>query len=393
MRTIAPGLRAPCGKPSRITRFGLFDKYCPKLMLICVTCQNSFTSANPENGISIPQHRASGSMQFPVEQRPGLVSRRWLFAAAALVPSVSMTRFARSAPAGRNARIVIPYPAGSALDVIARTVMDMTSGKWNRSIVLEHKPGANSNIGTELVSKSEPDGSTLLLTSMAIAVNQYLYPSLSWAPDDLKPLSIVCKVPNVLMVPAGAPYQTLNEFVEFARSNPGKLTYGSAGVGSSFHLCAELFMRATGTTLLHVPYRGSNHALQDLIGNVIDVAFGNVASSLGSIQSGSVRALAVTSLDRVHLLKGVPTVAEAAVPGFEMAAWYGFFSSGKTPEPILESLSADIRSALADPAVVHQFQNELGMQMTNMDRRQSDEFLRAERRKWLNIIRDREIKL
>ena len=152
-------------------------------------------------------------------------------------------------------------------------------------------------------------------------------------------------------------------------------------------------MRATGTTLLHVPYRGSNLALQDLIGNVIDVAFGNIASSLGSIRSGAVRALAVTSLDRVHLLKDVPTVAEAEVPGFDMSAWYGFFSSGRTPEPILESMSDDIRTALADPAVVQRFQNELGMQITNMNRRQSDGFLKAEMSRWLTIIRDKEIKL
>ncbi len=320
------------------------------------------------------------------------MDRRWLLAAAALVSSMSMPQLARSWPA-KNARIVIPYPAGSSLDIIARTVMEMTSGKWNRNVVLEHKPGANSNVGTEFVSKSEPDGSTLLLTSMAVAVNQYLYPSLAWTPEDLKPLSLVCKVPTVLMVPASAPYRTLNEFIGFARANPGKLTYGSAGVGSSFHLCAELFMRATGTTLLHVPYRGSNLALQDLIGNVIDVAFGNVASSLGSIRSGAVRALAVTSLDRVHLLKDVPTVAEGEVAGFEMSAWYGFFSSGRTPESILERISDDIRTALADPAVVKRFQNELGMQMTNMDRQQSDGFLKAEMSRWLAIIRDKGIKL
>lgn len=303
------------------------------------------------------------------------------------------SQFARRALGETPIRIVIPFPAGSNLDVIARAVMDDMSVRRNRTSFLDHKPGANSNIGAEFVSKSEPDGNTLLLTSMAIATNQYLYSSLSWNPDDFKPLSIVCKVPNVLLVPANAPHGSLSEFVRFARSNPGKLTYGSAGVGSSFHLCTELFMRATGTKMLHVPYRGSNLALQDLMAGALDVFFGNVASSLGSIKSGLVKALAVTSSARVPVLKDIPTVAEDAVPGFEMAAWYGFFAPSKTHESILEAMSDDIRSALSSHAVMDSFQGEFGMQMMNMDRVQSGEFLKSEMSRWSTIIREAGIRL
>ena len=293
----------------------------------------------------------------------------------------------------RFVRLIVPFPAGGGTDAIARLLANQLSVVWNQQMVVENKGGGATSIGTEAVTKSEPDGHTVLLQSMPLAVNKFLFKTLSYDPvADLAPVSLVCDYPNVMAVPMSSPAHTVKEFIEYARANPGKATFASSGHGTSVHLSGELFNRMTGLKLLHVPYRGAGPALNDLIPGRVDVMFNNAGGVMPLINSGKLRALGVTSLKRLATLPDVPTVSEAGVPGFDVTAWYAMFVAAKTPEPVIRKMHADTVTALADPDTRARLE-QLGVGVVGSSPQELKAHLAAEMAKWGTIIAEAGIKV
>ncbi|MBK5959838.1 MFS transporter [Rhodoplanes elegans] len=251
----------------------------------------------------------------------------------------------------RPVRIVVAYPPGGTTDILARIVGQHMSETLGQQFIVENKPGAGNNIGTEMVVNSAPDGYTLLLANPANGINASLYKKLSFNfLRDITPVAGIVRVPNVMEVNPSFPAKTVAEFIEYAKANPGKVNMASSGNGTSVHLSGEMLMAMTGIKMTHVPYRGAGPALTDLIAGTVDVIFDNLPSSIAHIQAGKLRALAVTTDTPSDQLPGVPTVA-ATVPGYEASAWFGFGAPKGTPPAVVAKLNAAVNKALADPKV------------------------------------------
>ncbi|AMN44737.1 Bug family tripartite tricarboxylate transporter substrate binding protein [Rhodoplanes sp. Z2-YC6860] len=293
----------------------------------------------------------------------------------------------------RFVRLIVPFPAGGGTDVIARILANRLSVVWGQQMVVENKGGGATSIGTEAVAKSDPDGYAVLLQSLPLAVNKFLFKTLPYDPvADLAPVSLVCDYPNIMAVPASSPAHTVQEFIEYARANPGKATYASSGHGTSVHLSGELFNKMTGLKLLHVPYRGAGPALNDLIPGRVDVMFNNTGAVLPLIAAGKLRALGITSQKRLAVLPGVPTVSEAGVPGFDVTGWYAMFVQAKTPEPVIRKMHADTVTALADPDTRAKLE-QAGVGVVGSSPEELRAHLAAEMAKWGAIIAEAGIKV
>lgn len=254
-------------------------------------------------------------------------------------------------PQGRTVRLVIPFPPGGATDVIGRIMADKIGQIWNQTVIVENKPGAGGNIGVSAVARSDPNGDTFLLASVGIVTNPFLYSKLTYDPaKDFVPVSLVAMVPNLLVVGNHQPFKTVAELIAYAKQNPGKLKYGSSGVGTSVHLCGELFQKMTGTVMTHVPYKGTAQATQDLIGGHIDLIFDNISQILPHVKAGSVRALAITTAKPSPVTPEFVPLAET-VPGFDVSAWFALFAPAKIPPVVLEVYARDAQLAAKDPAV------------------------------------------
>src|SRR6266851_678707 len=263
-----------------------------------------------------------------------------LAATAMLAPAAVRQAQAQSWP-NRFVRLVVPFPPGGGTDAIARVVAGKLSDIWGQQMVVENRGGGATNIAMEAVARAEPDGYTMLITSMPLAVNRFLFPSLNYDPiADLAPVSLICEYPNIMAVPMGSPARSVEDFIAYARANPGKVTFASSGHGTSVHLSGELFKRMARVEMMHVPYRGAGPALNDLIPGRVDVMFNNIGAVMPLIKGGQLRALAVTSLKRAAELPDVPTVSEAGVPGFEVVGWYALFVPAKTPAAVIQKLHA-----------------------------------------------------
>jgi tripartite-type tricarboxylate transporter receptor subunit TctC len=254
-------------------------------------------------------------------------------------------------------RIIVPYTAGGSSDAVARIVGQKLETYLKQPVIIENRPGGNAHIGTEYVAKAAPDGYTLLLAGMTThAAAPALYKKLSYDPiKDFAPITNCIDSPLVVVVHPSVPASSLQELVAYAKANPGKLNYGSAGVGNTLHLAGEVFRMATGTNLVHVPYKGASQALQDLLGGRIQMMIDLPQTPLPQIQAGKLRALAVTGQERLSLLPDVPTTAEAGVPQFRFATWIGLVAPAGTPPAIVQRLHADITRALAQPDVKEAF--------------------------------------
>src|SRR5215510_371539 len=271
-----------------------------------------------------------------------------LAAGAAAFPAVSRTTRAQVYPT-RPVRIVVPFPPGGGADIAARVLGQWLSERLGQPVVIENKPGGGTNIGVQAVVNSSPDGYTLLFVTDSNASNATLYGALPFNfLRDIVPVAGVARVPMVMVVNPLVPAKMLAEFITHANANPGKVNMASAGVGTGVHLAGELFKAMTGVNMIHVPYRGSALALTDLIGGQVQVMFPSLPSALPYIQSGAVRALAVTSSARLEALPDVATIADT-VPGFEASGWFGIGAPRNTPSEIVERLNKDINLALADP--------------------------------------------
>jgi tripartite-type tricarboxylate transporter receptor subunit TctC len=311
-----------------------------------------------------------------------------LAAASAVAPGLAGRASAQSAWPNRYVRLVVPFPPGGGTDAIARVVSVKLSEMWGQNMVVENRGGGATNIGTEAVARAEPDGYTILLQSMPLAVNQFLFPSIPYDPiADLAPVSLLCDYPNVMAVPNNSPAHSVTEFIAYAKANRGKISFASSGHGTSVHLSGELFKRMAGIEMLHVPYRGAGPAFNDLIPGRVDVMFNNTGAVLPLIQGGKLRGLAVTSAKRWPGVPQLPTIAEAGVPGFDVTSWYGFFAPAKTPPEIIRKLHADTVTILNDPPTRQKLEG-LGVGVIGSTPAELGTYLKAEMAKWGPVIKE-----
>ncbi len=277
-------------------------------------------------------------MQYPVRR-----------ALAALVTVAGLVAAAAAQYPNKPIKWVVPYPPAGTTDVLARIVAQWLSENIGQQVLVENKPGAGNNIGTEFVINSPPDGYTMLLVNPANGINASLYKKLPFNfVRDIAPVAGLVRSPNVMEVTNKLPVKTVAEFIAYCKANPGKVSMASSGNGTSTHLSGELFKSMTGCNMVHVPYKGAGPALTDLIGGQVQVFFDNLPSSAGHLKSGNLRALAVTSTTRDPSFPDVPTVADT-VPGYEATAWFGVGMPKGTPREAIDKMNAAINKALADP--------------------------------------------
>ncbi len=249
----------------------------------------------------------------------------------------------------RPIRWIVPYPPGGTTDILARIMGQWLSEHLGQQVLIDNRPGAGNNIGTEIAVKSTPDGYTVFLVNPANAINATLYSKLPFNfLNDMVPVAGLVRVPNVMEVTMSLPVKSVPEFISYVKANPGKVILASSGAGTSVHLSGELFMSMTGIKMTHVPYKGAGPAFPDLIGGQVHVMFDNMPSSIEFIRGGKLRALAVTTAKRSAQLPNVPTVAET-VPGYEASAWFGMGAPKGTPPDVIARLNREINAALADP--------------------------------------------
>jgi tripartite-type tricarboxylate transporter receptor subunit TctC len=289
----------------------------------------------------------------------------------------------------RPIRLVVPFPPGGSADILGRALGQKLGEGLGQSVVVENRPGAGTAIAAELVAKAAPDGYTLMLgTVSSHAINPALNPKLPFDPlRDFTPIAPVAAIPFALLVHPSVPARTLPEFVGYARSKPGKLDYSSAGSGTSNHLAGELFEAMTGTHMVHIPYRGSAPALQDLIAGRVSVMFDLVLTAAPHVRSGAVRALAVTGAKRSAALPDVPTVAESGLPGYEVSAWFGVFGPAGLPQPVVDRLNAEIARALAAPDLQQRLASQ-GAETLAGSPDQFAAYLKGEVAKWAKVVRN-----
>jgi tripartite-type tricarboxylate transporter receptor subunit TctC len=313
-----------------------------------------------------------------------------LAAGAALLPAVSRFAWAQTYPT-RPVRIVVGFAAGGAPDILARLFGQWLSDRLGQPFVIENRTGAGGNIATEAVVLAPADGHTLLLTSMGNAVNASLFERLNYNfLRDVAPVAGISREPLGMEVHPSFPAKTVSEFITYAKANPGKVNYGSAGVGSSLHMAGELFKLMAGVELMHVPYRGSPPALTDLLAGQIQLMFSPLPPSVEYVRSGRLRALAVTTAARSQALPDVPAVGDF-LPGYEASAWYGIGSPKSTPSWIVDKLNAEINAGLADPKLKARL-SELGSISFAGSPSDFGKHLAAETEKWGKVIRAVNIK-
>jgi tripartite-type tricarboxylate transporter receptor subunit TctC len=286
----------------------------------------------------------------------------------------------------RPVRFVVGYPPGGATDILARLIGQRLSEKLGQQFIIENKPGAGNNIGTETVVNAEPDGYTVLLINPANFINASLYTNLNFNfVRDIAPVASFNRVPNVMTVAPDVPAKTVAEFIAYVKANPGKVNMASSGNGTSVHLSGEMFMMMSGTKMQHVPYRGAAPAITDMLGNRVQVIFDNMPSIIGHIGSGGLRALAVTTAERSPQLPDVPTVAET-VPGYEASALFGMGAPKKTPPEIIAKLNREINAVLAEPEIKKRL-IELGGEPLIGPPEAFGAMIAAETEKWEKVVK------
>lgn len=310
--------------------------------------------------------------------------RTWL----RLIGALAGAAFGCSAQAqtypSASVHILVPYPPGGAVDIIARTLGDELGRQWSQSIVVENRPGAGGVIASQALVKSPPDGYTLILVAAGHALNPYFYAKMPYGFDDFTPISLIGSSPNILLVPANSPYRTLADMLADARANPGKLSYGHAGNGTSPHLAGELLKALTKVEISAVPYKGGAPSLTDLMGGHIPMTFNNIPELIAQIRAGTVRPLGVTTAARSTVLPDVPSINET-VPGYDTGVWWAVLAPAGLPAPIRDKISNDLAAALKTPAVKNRLV-DLGAAPVGSSPAELGAFIRAEYEKWGPII-------
>jgi tripartite-type tricarboxylate transporter receptor subunit TctC len=324
----------------------------------------------------------------PLRHNRAMTTRRNFCIALALAGlALAFDAPAQGYPA-KPIHFIVPYPAGGPLDTVARLLGAKLSESMKQPIIVDNKPGAGGNIGADFVAKSAPDGYTILMGAVAThAINPTLYASIPYDPvRDFIPVTQVASTPNVLVVNPSVPASNVREFIAYAKANPGKLNFGSGSTGSAGHLAGELFDTLAGVKMVHVPYKGAGPAMQDLIAGQIQLMFDNLASSLGQIKAGRVKALAVTTAKRTALAPDLPTIAESGLPGFDISTWFGVFLPAKTPPAIVEKLHAEFTRALAAPDVREKML-QLGAEPVGNRPEEFAAFIKSEAGKYAKLVK------
>jgi len=288
-------------------------------------------------------------------------------------------------------RLVVPFAPGGGTDLIARTLGAGMSTELGQQVIIDNKPGAGTIIGTDAVAKSAPDGYTIVIASFAHAVNPSLMPKLPYAHDKaFTPITLIGRGPNVLVVRADSPFKSVADIVAAAKANPGKLNYASQGNGTSAHLAGELFTNLAKVDMVHVPYRGAGPAITDLLGGQVDMIFGTAAAVSTMVDSGKLRALAVTTAQASAAFKGVPTVA-ATVPGYAVESWYGLYAPAGTPVDVIQKLNAAAKKAAHNPEFSKKVEQE-GVAVIASDPAELDRYVKAEEQRWRKVVKENNIK-
>jgi len=324
-------------------------------------------------------------MRNPRGETIGTILRWTLAATLACAASAPL---AQSFPE-RPIRLVVGFTPGGPSDILARALGQKLSERWAQQVVIENRPGAGGNVAAEAVARSAPDGYTWLLGNNSIlATNQSLYRTLGYDPvKDFAPVSLVAVQPNILVVNPQLPVKSVKELISFAREHPGKLNYASSGSGAAAHLAAELFKTMAGVELVHIPYKGAQPALTDVIAGQVQLMFATSASVIPFIQAGKLRALGVTTARRSASVPDLPTVSEAGVPGFEAITWHGVVVPAATPAPLIERLNRDIVGALAQPDLRERLA-ALGAELHAGTPREFADYIAREIPKWSKVVRD-----
>ncbi|HET7546665.1 MAG TPA: tripartite tricarboxylate transporter substrate binding protein [Usitatibacter sp.] len=298
-------------------------------------------------------------------------------AACLLAPALHAEAF----PA-RPVHILVPFPPGGGTDALARIMGPYLSQRWGQPVIVENKPGASGHIGAEVVAAAPADGYMLLMSSTASLTPKNV--------DKFAPITLVSASPYVVVVNPKVPATNIRELVEYAKKNPGKLSFGSSGTGAASHLAGELFKSLAGIDMLHVPYKGTGQAVKDLLGGQIDVMFAPGETVMPQVKAGRLRALAVTSAQRATAIPELPTVAEAGVAGYEAIGWFGLLAPVATPKAIVDKISRDANAVLADPEVRAKML-ALGAEPSGDTPEAFARFIRADQAKWSKLMRERGI--
>jgi tripartite-type tricarboxylate transporter receptor subunit TctC len=314
-------------------------------------------------------------------------------ALAAALACLAAQAAAAASPAdgypNRIVKLIVPFPAGGTTDIFARHIGDRLAKAFGHNFVVDNRGGAGGNIGSDAVAKSDPDGYTLLVGTVGThAINTSLYARMPYDPlKDFAPVAFLAGVPNILEVnPKSVKAKTVQELIGEAKAAPKKLSFASSGNGTSIHLSGEMFKQMTGVELVHVPYRGSAPAVNDLIAGQVDLMFDNLPSSIEQVRAGNLRAIAVTSAKRTSALPDVPTIAESGLPGFDASSWFAIFAPAKTPPEIVQKLNDEVLKALADPELQKRFA-DIGGEIRMYKPDELRAFVQAEIEKWAKVVK------
>ena len=318
-----------------------------------------------------------------------MIKLKKLFALGALLlPLVALAAYPE-----KTIKIVVGFTPGGSADSIARILGMAMSSRMGQTVIIENRAGANGNIATEFVSRSAPDGYTLFYTSIGHAVNPALYKDAKYDPvKDFTPIGQVLSAPNVLVVPASSPFNNVKEMITYAKDNPCKLDFASSGSGASVHLSAEVFKQMAGLDLVHIPYKGTGSLLPDLLSGTVAMSFPNLPSALPFIQSGKLKALGVTTAKRSAAAPQIPTLAEAGVPGYVSAGWFGLLAPGATPAPVVELLQRHVAAILRLPEIEKHF-FEQGAEPVGNSPEEFGRMIAAELQRWSKVAATVGVKL
>lgn len=314
--------------------------------------------------------------------------------AAAFAAFAAATVHAAAPYPTKPIRIIVAYTPAGTTDILARLVGQKMSEAWGQPVIVDNRAGAAGNIGTELASKSTPDGYTLIMgTAGTHGINVSLYRKLGWHPvKDFAPVSLVAMVPNIMVVNNGLPVKSVKEFIAHVKANPGKLSYGSPGNGSTAHLSMELFKSMTGTNIVHIPYKGSAGVLADVMGGQIAVTIDNMPPYIPQVKAGKLRALAVSTAKRSSAMPELPSIAEAGVSGYDSGAWFGLLAPAGTPKDVVAKLSAETARIIRLPDI-HKRVSELGAEPVGGKPEEFAALIQSEIAKWAKVIKDAKVEL
>ena len=320
-------------------------------------------------------------------------------AALGLIASATTGSAVRPSPARAGAfpdhpiKMIVPYPPGGPTDIMGRVVAEFCSRDLKQSVVVDNRPGANGSVGADATAKAEPDGYSIMMTAgSVITQNPLIYKKLTYDPvKDFRMLALMTDVPIVVVVHPSLPVKTIKDLVDYAKQNPGKLNFGSAGIGGTTHLSGERFKHAAGVDMTHVPYKGVSPALNDLLGGHIQVMFDTLSTSIPHIKSGGVRAIAVATRERLKDLPDVPTVAESGYPDYIINVWFGVAGQAKMPGDIAAAWTASLHRAMADPAVREQLERITFVMLKPLDQAAMTAYVAADRAAWAEVVTARQI--